>query len=165
MLGGVDLAPERLAQEVLLREDLAWLVRTGNPLPLGAISLDELLSIPHVLISRRHIVDPDGLTMRASWEDFGAFEAELERRGLRRTVGVTVPDTYSAMGVIRRSDMAALIPRRLAALSTQSGVMRVVEPPYESPQVTLEMLYLADRLADPGIAWMRGLLRRVAAAV
>lgn len=162
VLGGVDLAPERLAQEVLLREELAWLVRTDNPVPQGRISLEDLLSIPHVQISRRQIVDPSGLTMRASWEDFGAFEAELERRGLRRTIGVTVPDTYSAMGVIRRSDMAALIPRRLAALSTQSGVMRVVEPPYESPQVTLEMLYLADRLADPGIAWMRSLLRRVA---
>lgn len=165
VLGGVDLAPERLAQEVLLREDLAWLVRADHPLPRGPISLEQLLSIPHVLISRRHIVDPAGLTMRASWEDFGAFEAELEKRGLRRTIGVTVPDTYSAMGVIRRSDMAALIPHRLAALSTQSGVMRVLEPHYDSPPVTLEMLYLADRVADPAIAWMRGLLRRVAEKV
>ncbi|HEX5380174.1 MAG TPA: hypothetical protein VFW47_16470, partial [Phenylobacterium sp.] len=84
---------------------------------------------------------------------------------LRRRVGVTVADTYSAIGVTRRSDMAALIPRRLAALSTQSGLMRTVEPPYESPQVELSMLYLADRIADPALAWMRGLLRSVASQV
>jgi DNA-binding transcriptional LysR family regulator len=95
----------------------------------------------------------------------GAFEAALEHTPLKRTVGVTVPDTYSAMGVIRRSDMAALMPRRLAALSTQTGILRLVEPPYESPPVNLDLLYLADRIADPAMAWMRSLLRRVAARV
>jgi DNA-binding transcriptional LysR family regulator len=164
VIGSIDSAPERLTHEILLRESLAWIVRAENPLPLGAISIADLLSIPHVVISRRS-VEGQGVSMRASWEDLGAFEAALEKKGLKRQVGVTVPDTYSAMGVIRRSDMAALIPRRLAALSTQSGVMRMVEPPYPSPQVDLGMLYLTDRVADPAIAWMRGLLRSVAGGI
>ena len=164
VIGSVDSAPERLTHEILLRESLAWIVRAENPLPKGPISIADLLSIPHVVISRRS-VEGQGVSMRASWEDLGAFEAALEKKGLKRQVGVTVPDTYSAMGVIRRSDMAALIPRRLAALSTQSGVMRMVEPPYPSPQVDLGMLYLTDRVADPAIAWMRGLLRSVAGGI
>jgi DNA-binding transcriptional LysR family regulator len=164
VIGSVDSAPERLTHEILLRETLAWVVRTENPLPRGPISIADLLSIPHVVISRRS-VEGQGVSMRASWEDLGAFEAALEKKGLKRRVGVTVPDTYSAMGVIRRSDMAALIPRRLAALSTQSGILRMVEPPYPSPQVDLGMLYLTDRVADPAIAWMRGLLRSVAGGI
>jgi DNA-binding transcriptional LysR family regulator len=164
VIGSIDSAPERLTHEILLRESLAWIVRAENPLPRGAISIADLLSIPHVVISRRS-VEGQGVSMRASWEDLGAFEAALEKKGLKRQVGVTVPATYSAMGVIRRSDMAALIPRRLAALSTQSGVMRMVEPPYPSPQVDLGMLYLTDRVADPAIAWMRGLLRSVAGGI
>ena len=164
VIGSVDSAPERLTHEILLRESLAWIVRAENPLPLGAISIADLLSIPHVVISRRS-VEGQGVSMRASWEDLGAFEAALEKKGLKRQVGVTVPDTYSAMGVIRRSDMAALIPRRLAALSTQSGILRMVEPPYPSPQVDLGMLYLTDRIADPAIAWMRELLRSVAGGI
>lgn len=165
VVGAVDTAPERLAHEVLLSETLVWLVRTENPLPKGPVTLEDLLSIPHVVISRRSVVSTPGLQMRASWEDMGAFEAALEHTPLKRTVGVTVPDTYSAMGVIRRSDMAALMPRRLAALSTQTGILRLVEPPYESPPVNLDLLYLADRIADPAMAWMRSLLRRVAARV
>lgn len=164
VIGSVDSAPERLAHEILLRETLAWIVRAENPLPRGAVSMADLLSIPHVVISRRS-VEGQGVSMRASWEDLGAFEALLEKKGLRRQIGVTVPDTYSAMGVIRRSDMATLIPRRLAALSTQSGVMRMIEPPYQSPQVDLGMLYLTDRIADPAIAWMRRLLRSVAGGI
>lgn len=164
VIGSVDSAPERLAHEILLRETLAWIVRAENPLPRGAVSMADLLSIPHVVISRRSVEGQD-VSMRASWEDLGAFEALLEKKGLRRHVGVTVPDTYSAMGVIRRSDMATLIPRRLAALSTQSGVMRMIEPPYQSPQVDLGMLYLTDRIADPAIAWMRRLLWSVASGI
>ena len=164
VIGSVDSAPERLAHEILLRETLAWIVRAENPLPRGVVSMADLLSIPHVVIARRS-VEGQGVSMRASWEDLGAFEALLEKKGLRRHVGVTVPDTYSAMGVIRRSDMATLIPRRLAALSTQSGVMRMIEPPYQSPQVDLGMLYLTDRVADPAIAWMRRLLRSVAGGI
>jgi DNA-binding transcriptional LysR family regulator len=164
VIGSVDSAPERLSHEILMRETLAWIVRAENPLPRGAVSMADLLSIPHVVISRRS-VEGQGVSMRASWEDLGAFEALLEKKGLRRQVGVTVPDTYSAMGVIRRSDMAALIPRRLAALSTQSGVMRMIEPPYQSPQVDLGMLYLTDRIADPAIAWMRRLLWSVAGGI
>jgi DNA-binding transcriptional LysR family regulator len=99
VIGSVDSAPERLTHEILLRENLAWIVRAENPLPLGPISIADLLSIPHVVISRRS-VEGQGVSLRASWEDLGAFEAALEKKGLKRRVGVTVPDTYSAMGVI-----------------------------------------------------------------
>jgi DNA-binding transcriptional LysR family regulator len=165
LIGSALSAPPRLVQETLLTESLAWVVRQENPLPAGPISLEALLSVPHVLIASRQDQGRQAVTLRASWEDFGAFEAQLAQKGLKRRIGVTVPDTYSAFGVIRRSDMAALLPRKLAELSTRSGTMRLLEPPYESPLVDLGLLYLSDRIADPALAWMRGLLRQVAAEV
>jgi DNA-binding transcriptional LysR family regulator len=84
-------------------------------------------------------------------------------RGLTRRIGVVVPDTYSALAVVRRSDMAALIPRRLAMLSVQMGLLRLIEPPYRSPPVDMSMIYLRDRLAEPAMAWMRDQLRELAA--
>jgi DNA-binding transcriptional LysR family regulator len=165
LIGSALSAPPRLVQETLLTETLAWVVRQENPLPAGPISLEALLSVPHVLIASRQDQGRQAVTLRASWEDFGAFEAQLAQKGLKRRIGVTVPDTYSAFGVIRRSDMAALLPRKLAELSTRNGTMRLLEPPYESPLVDLGLLYLSDRIADPALAWMRGLLRQVAAEV
>ena len=105
------------------------------------------------------------LAMRASWEDFGAFEAELMSRGLTRRIGVVVPDTYSALAVVRRSDMAALIPRRLALLSAQTGLLRLIEPPYRSPAVDLSLIYLRERLAEPAMSWMRDQLRELAGEI
>jgi DNA-binding transcriptional LysR family regulator len=161
-LSGSERAPARFVQEILLQDSLVWVVRVDNPLPHGPVDLEQLTSIPHVVIARRSFDGATAVAAPAGWEDQDAFEAALAKRGLKRRVGVTVSDTYSALGVVRRSDMTALIPRRLAALSAQTGLIRVVEPPYESPQVSLEMLYLAERAADPAIAWMRQLLRGVA---
>lgn len=169
LVGGVISAPERFARETLMTETLTWVVRTGHPLAqTGAVSLEDLASIPHAMVSRTlpglgsEGPEQRSLVTQASWEDAGAFEAALAARGLTRRVGVTVPDTYSALSVAARSDMAALIPRRLALISAQSGRIALIEPPYPSPAVEVTLLYLKERLNEPAIAWMRGLIRSVA---
>jgi len=170
LVGGVVAAPERFARETIMTETLAWVVRTGHPLAQRAsVDLEALAAVPHAVISRSPVGE-DAETRRAvvtqaSWEDAGAFEAALAGRGLRRRVGVTVPDTYSALAVASRSDMATLAPRRLALLSAQSGRLALIEPPYPSPPVEVTLLYLRERLNEPAVAWMRDLIRSVAATL
>jgi DNA-binding transcriptional LysR family regulator len=156
--GGV---PERFVEERLFREELAWIVRPDHPLAQGPVSLERLVATPHVHVASRRAALVDGrrgLTVRSTYEDAGAFESELAKRGLARNIGVTVPDTYAALAIASRSDMAALIPRRLALLSAQSGKLKLIEPPYESPTLDITVLYRRDRLAEPAMAWMRQLL-------
>jgi DNA-binding transcriptional LysR family regulator len=172
MVGGVLAAPERFARETILTEALAWVVRTDHPLTeRNQVDLEALVSVPHVAISKGlpGVID-DGserraLVSRASWEDSGALAAALAASGLSRRVGVTVPDTYSALVIASRSDMAALIPRRLALMSAQSGRVKLIDPPYESPNVDLTLLFLKERLAEPAIAWMRDVIRAAAASL
>jgi DNA-binding transcriptional LysR family regulator len=147
-------------------------VRAGHPTFQGArIDLETLVSTPHVVIARNlpGLIEEGGerraLVSRASWEDAGAFEAALAARGLTRRVGVSVPDTYTALAVASRTDMATLVPRRLARLSAQGGRVMLVDPPYESPSVDMSLLYLKARLAEPAIAWMHALVRTVAASL
>jgi DNA-binding transcriptional LysR family regulator len=162
-------APERFARETIFTEALAWVVRADHPLAKrNQVDLEALVSTPHIAISRSlpGLID-DGterraFVSRASWEDAGAFAAALAAAGLTRRVGVTVPDTYSALAVASRTDMATLLPRRLALLSAQSGKIVLIEPPYESPTVDVTLLYLRDRLAEPAIAWMRDVIRAAA---
>ncbi len=167
VLLGVDSAPERFARERLITEALAWVVRGGHPLCAAPATLERLVSVPHVVVQGRREPQgrPTAISLRSSWEDLGAFESELAKRGLRRRVGVVAPDTFSAMTIVARTDMAALIPRRLALMSAQSGRLALIEPPYETPPVDLTLLYRKDRLAEPPIAWMRTLLAKVAASV
>nr|MEA2799164.1 hypothetical protein [Phenylobacterium sp.] len=172
LIGSVLAAPERFARETILTETLVWVVRTAHPAFQGeAIDLETLVSTPHVVIARNlpGLIEEGGerrpFVSRASWEDAGAFEAALAARGLTRRVGVSVPDTYTALAVASRTDMATLIPRRLALLSAQGGRVKLIEPPYESPPVDVSLLYLRERLAEPAIVWMRDLIRAVAATL
>lgn len=172
LVGGVVSAPERFACETILTETLAWVVRGGHPLAAAnAVDLEMLTAYPHVVILRAPpgLADESaqgrGLVTQASWEDAGALEAALAAHGLKRRVGVTVPDTYSAVAVAARSDMPALIPRRVAALSAQSGRLALIEPPYPAPAVDVDLLFLRERLNEPAIAWMRDLIHAVARTV
>ncbi|HEY2750362.1 LysR family transcriptional regulator [Phenylobacterium sp.] len=172
LVGSVLAAPDRFARETLLTEELVWVVRADHPLFQGEhIDLETLVSAPHVVIARNlpGLIEEGGerrpFVSRASWEDAGAFEAALAARGLARRVAVSVPDTYTALAVASRTDMATLIPRRLALLSAQGGRVKLVEPPYESPTVDVSLLYLKDRLAEPAIVWLRDQIRAVAAGL
>lgn len=172
LIGSVLAAPDRFMRETIMTETLVWVVRRDHPaFQAERVDLEALVSTPHVVIARNlpGLIEEGGerrpFVSRASWEDAGAFEAALATRGLTRRVGVSVPDTYTALAVASRTDMATLIPRRLAALSAQGGRVRLIEPPYKSPAVDVSMLYLKERLAEPAIVWMRDLIRSVAATI
>ena len=164
VVAGFEMAPERFARERLMTEALTWVVRAGHPLCGAPATLEGLVSVPHVVVAgRREVMSrPAPISMRSSWEDLGAFESELAKRNLGRRVGVVAPDTFSAMTIVARSEMAALIPRRLALLSAGAGRLALIEPPYETPPVDVTLLYRKDRLAEPPVAWMRGLLTEAA---
>jgi DNA-binding transcriptional LysR family regulator len=165
-IASFDPAPERFMRERLLTEALTWVVRAGHPLCRQPATLEDLVSVPHVVVAgRREAVSRPALGQRASWEDLGALESELAKKKLSRRVGVVAPDTFSAMTIVARSDMAALIPRRFALLSAESGRLALIEPPYETPPVDLFLLYRKDRLAEPPMAWLRALISDAIALV
>jgi len=172
MVGSVLAAPDRFARETILTEQLVWVVRRSHPaFQDDRVDLATLVSVPHVVIARSlpGLVEDGGerraFVSRASWEDAGAFEAALAASGLTRRVGVSVPDTYTALAVASRTDMATLVPRRLALLSAQGGRVKLIDPPYESPSVDVSLLFLRERLAEPAICWMHDLIRNVANAL
>jgi DNA-binding transcriptional LysR family regulator len=161
VIGSIETAPERVRTDVILRETLVWVVRTGHPLTRGKVTLERLIETPHIAIRKRRDPEtrtPPALVMRASWEDMGAFEQELRERELERQIKITVPDVYSALAVVRRSDMAAMIPKRLAEM-VQGGFITMINPPYRSPTVEMNLLCLRERLAEPSQAWMHALIR------
>ena len=161
-----ESAPERFARQRLMTEALTWVVRAGHPICAAPATLEDLVSVPHVVVAgRREASGRPAISMRSSWEDLGAFESELAKRNLRRRIGVVAPDTFSAVTIVARSEMAALIPRRLALLSAQSGRLVLIDPPYETPPVDVTLLYRKDRLAEPPIAWMRDVFSAAAETV
>lgn len=157
-----DGAPERVTATELLEETLVWAARPGNPILNAPITLEALAAAPQVIISARKAgqeVSRGGPpATEQTWEGLRSFEAALTARGLRRRVGVSVPDIYSAMAVAARSDMITLVPRRLGLMSEQLGALRLIDPPYPVSGWRAALLTLRERRSEPALAWLHDLI-------
>jgi DNA-binding transcriptional LysR family regulator len=170
-IGAFGRSADRFAREPLFTDSMVWALRADHPAAQGErLSLDALAGLAHVITASAEQAQAvegriyeSGLERRVIWDDGGAFEAVLARRGWRRSIGLTVQDAQSALAIVGRSDMAALVPQRLArALAGQYG-LRLFDPPYASPSIEVEALWRRDLSESPPLAWLRSQLRAAAA--
>ncbi|HWE45106.1 MAG TPA: LysR family transcriptional regulator [Caulobacteraceae bacterium] len=150
--------PKRFTYEKLFEETVVWVVRAGHPAARGPVSLEALCDIPHIMVATPRLSpdrpEPDASSsVTAHLTDDADFEAMLTQQGLTRMVAMIVPDTFSALTIVARSDMAALVPRRLAEISVEAGRAAVLDTPYVSPVGEVGLLHRKDRLKDPAQAW------------
>jgi DNA-binding transcriptional LysR family regulator len=169
-LGAFEGATDPFDYRPLFTETMVWVFRSGHPLgrPGATLTVETLAELEHVAIDypRPEVAPEDRrLRRRTTLGDSDLFEQELMRRGLVRRVGAVVPDSYTALAVVARSDMAALAPRRLAERAVQKGSLQLLEPPYESPPVEIGVLQMRDRASDPAQVWFTQLLEESCAAI
>jgi DNA-binding transcriptional LysR family regulator len=95
--------------------------------------------------------------------DAGLLQGALAAKGLRRNVAVTTPHFLAALAAVSQSDIAALLPRRLATAFMGCYRLAMFEPPYPSPPFEVMSLWHRENGDQPAIAWLRRLLREIAA--
>jgi DNA-binding transcriptional LysR family regulator len=159
--------PKRFAYDKLFEETVVWVVRAGHPAAKGKVSLEALCDIPHIMVATQKLaIDRPAVDQSASvtaqLTDDADFESMLAERGLTRTVAMIVPDTFAALTIVARSDMAALVPRRLAELSVEAGRASLLDTPYVSPVGDVGLLHRRDRLKGPAQAWFVKLVSETA---
>lgn len=170
-IGSFGRASERFDREVLFTETSVWALRAGHPAAQGErLPLGVLAELPHVITAAAEhpqAVDgriyESGLERRVIWDDGGAFEGALAGGGWRRTIGLTVQDSQSALAIVSRSDMAALAPARLARALASQYRLKVFEAPYPSPPILIEALWRRDLSENRPLDWLRSQLRAAAA--
>src|SRR5215213_969134 len=164
--GRVDLGtgsfahiPDRFASEDLFQETLVWVLSADHPAAREPMTLERLAELPHLIIALTGedpravdgVVSDHGLEWRLIRDDAGAFQGALSSRGLRRRIGLTVPHVLAAPRIVARTDMAALIPRRLAVANAERYRLRLFDPPYPSPPHAVTAVWdgaMASKSAD-----------------
>jgi DNA-binding transcriptional LysR family regulator len=169
---GAELPGRRFRFQRLLTETMVWIVRAGHELTHGELTAERLIAASHILVAGSE--DPfdveagsvgPGPKYRRAWDRSEGEAGELIRRPPARKVAVVTPDSISALAIASRSDMAALVPRRLALSAGAAG--RVVILPPLQPPATLEIgvIFREDRLSDPAVAWLSQILSDAAASL
>ncbi|ORE90880.1 LysR family transcriptional regulator [Acuticoccus yangtzensis] len=118
--------------------------QTGLSAP---ISLDDYLSVPHILTSLRH-----GEGVR------GVVDDALEPLGLSRTVVLTTPHFLSVPALVARAPVLVTMHARVARLFAEAYTLDLSPPPVEIDDVAVSLLWHASRDRDPAHAWLRQLL-------
>jgi len=178
--GRVDLAisgygrvPERLGLRGLLRDRLVWVLRADHPLAREKLTLERLASLPHLVRAvtdeRMEAMDgmivEHGLERRVAQDGDGALADALAGIGRPRQVRLTVPSTHAALAIVGETDLAALVPWRMAAGWADHYRLKWMESPYPGPETQLSMVWHLGLGSDPALTWLRDTIAEVASHI
>ena len=164
-LGGFDRIPTRFRSEMLFRDQLAWVISARHPLaeqPLDhagflARPLLGLVATPVAERSRERLARDDILLHSILEVGGGAVSS---RSAKRASTPIMVDDAPTALAVIAATDMVALFPRRYAETSASSAQIRIVDLPRDHAEtIEISMLWHSRVHDDPGLLWLRALIR------
>jgi len=140
--------PASVRDEPLWREEFACVIRRGGAAARGPFDLRRYLELPHLMIA------PRGLPG-------SPLDDALARAGQRRRVVLTVPHFLVAPHVIATTDLVWTAPGGLARAFPHLPLV-VREPPFRTEGFTVVMRWHVRLDRDPGLRWLRGVLRAVA---
>ena len=86
----------------------------------------------------------------------------LAQAGERRNVAVRVPHFLVAPHVVATTDLVWTAPASIARVFVEHLPLVIREPPLRIEGFTVAMRWHARLASDPGLVWLRGVLREVA---
>jgi DNA-binding transcriptional LysR family regulator len=171
VFGWFDTLPPDARRRPLLTESGVFVVRAGHPLTQAPLTPERLFGFPHLVVDltgapllRQDGFLDDGGLVRRVWMAYSLLEAE--RRGdLAARVALTVPHFGMVGPIIRRTEMVATLPERLARQAAAAGGITVLDPLEEPAPVTLEAVWHARGDHDAGLQWLLAQIAEICATV
>jgi DNA-binding transcriptional LysR family regulator len=171
VFGWFDTLPPEARRRPLLTEVGVFVVRAGHPLTREPLTPERLFSFPHLVVDltaaplvRRDGFLDDGGVVRRVWMAYALLEAEGPG-DLAARVAIKVPHFGMVAPIIRRTEMVATLPARLARLAEAEGGIVVLDPLEEAAPVTLEAVWHARGDHDDGLQWLLAQIAEISAAV
>ena len=171
IIGDFRHCPDRFDREALMTDKVVWAIRADHPLASGEFTIEKLSTLPHVVLAAADgtrvtadgFVVEEGLELRAVRTDDEQFQQALSSLRSERIIRMSVPDSGAALAVVSVSDMAALVPLRLAQTQAESYKLKLFEPPYASAPSPMILMWHRSYGEQPAISWLRRIIREVAA--
>lgn len=147
--GTVDLALDYFALsrpgyecQCLMIESLLSLSKKGHPAIGEHLSLDTYLKLRHIALAPRTRTTP-------------MIDLALSKRGMKRTISVTVPHFQSMPVMVQTSDMICTMPRRMANLYADHFHLNVHTVPLRIPEFPVYLIWHDSLAEDAGHRWLR----------
>lgn len=161
----------RFGRMHLFNEDVVYVMRANHPRGNALLSVEDLAEIPHVVISLagddeealvNGFIVERGLRRRARIDNLDCVNQVLAERSLRLRIGATVPHILAVPMIVGRSDMIAIMPRRLAEQLASVYGLRIVELPCPQEPAPIQLVWHARSDSDPANMWLRNVFASIA---
>ena len=146
-----DMGPE-VRTMALYSDRMVGLAAPGHPLASGPVTLERLVSFPHVVVSRRG-------------RDRGPLDDVLAEAGLSRRVAVIVPTHAAAAFLVLSAGLTGIIAGFAARQLSSATDVRAYEIPASLPPLPISAGWHARYDADPEHRWLRSQLQDIASEV
>lgn len=150
--GAFRALPERYMTRSLLSDRFVCIMRPDHPLASAPLTLDGFISAAHIFIS-----------MSGTTSD--VVDEALADLGLHRRIAFRVPNAFSALLALARSDMIAVISKGAADLFETVGDFVVCEPPLDIPPVDFRLIWSRRMHESLAHQWLRSLLASIGSDV
>ena len=147
--GAIDMAmeyhrtqDEDFRVQPLMEETLVSMVRQGHPLVGDNLSLEQYVTLAHVVIEPRSPRGP-------------LVDRELKKLGLSRDIALQVPHFLSMPLIVRTTDFICTLPLRMARVYAEHFRLKVLKPPIDFPAIPVYLIWSKSLDADPGHQWFR----------
>ncbi len=139
--------------EPLFEDEFVCIAWAGNPELRGrSLSMRNYLRLGHVVVRF------------GEQQEVPAFEEKfMEHFGSTRSIEVVTTGFSLVPQMVVGTRRIATIHRRLAQFYAQHAPLKILKPPVEIPPVVESMQWHSIRDSDPGLLWLRRLLRAVCA--
>jgi LysR family transcriptional regulator, nod-box dependent transcriptional activator len=138
--------------EVLLEETFCCVVWDRSPLAQGEMTNERYMAAGHVVVQVG-----EGQTALEDWF--------MQRLGIVRRVEASTYSFLSPAHLLAGTDRIATMHRRLAEAASRSLPIVLRDVPVAVPTMEQSVQWHKHRTSDPGLMWLRGLLKEAVVAM
>ena len=142
--------PKEHPYELLYTDGYACLVWSENPIVGDLLTPEQYLSLGHVVLHYSRA--------RTAFID----EWFLTKLGVTRRAEIFAPSFNAVPQLVVGTRRIATVQRRLAEFYARYLPVRIIAPPFELPALTEAVQWHRSFDEDPGVRWVRGLLKESA---
>lgn len=146
--GVFNEAPEDFRYQAVFREEFLCMLRRGHPAAGTPLDLDGWLALQHVSVAPRG--GPGSIV-----------DSALAKLGRRREIALTVPHFLMAPLIVAETDLALLLPSRIARRYARMLPVELLPAPLPLAAFTLAQIWHERSHGDPAHAWLRQQIVRV----
>jgi len=123
----------------------SWIcaVWSGHPTVGDRLTIDEFLALPHLTFN---IADPEHISLA---------DEHLARNGYVRKIVASTDSFATAPFLLRDTSLITMVQKRLGTRLQHSAEIKLLEPPFELPEMCERLAWNPRFSASPAHAWMR----------